>query len=52
MESSSVRFMLNIFFFTTPNILLVVEFENILQEIYTLNFQLKMKNTSVFEVYF
>ena len=50
MESPSVPFMLTFFFYTAANILLVVKFENILQEIYTLDFKLKKKNTSTFEV--
>ena len=50
MESPSVPFMLKFFFYTAANILLVVKFENILQEIYTLDFKLKKKNTSTFEV--
>ena len=50
MESPSVPFMLKCFFYTTANILLVVKFENILQEMYTLDFKLKKKNTSTFEV--
>ena len=49
---SPVPFMLKFFFYTTTNILLVVELENILQEMYTLDFQLKKKNTSTFEVCF
>ena len=41
MESPSVPFMLKFFFYTTTNILLVVEFENILQKMYPLDFKWK-----------
>ena len=50
MESLSVPFMLKFFFYTAANILLLVKFEDILQEMYTLDFRLKKKNTSTFEV--